>query len=44
MMNNPLNFDGKAALITAAASGMGLATTRAFAERQSFWWIAKKAR
>ena len=30
--NNPLNFDGKVALVTGASSGMGLATARAFAE------------
>ena len=30
-MNNPLNFSGKVALVTGAASGMGLATARAFA-------------
>src|SRR3954463_379148 len=32
-MNNPLDFSGKVALVTGAASGMGLATARAFAER-----------
>src|ERR671939_587491 len=32
VMNNPLNFGGKVALVTGAASGMGLATSRAFAE------------
>ena len=31
-MNNPLDFGGKVALVTGAASGMGLATSRAFAE------------
>src|SRR5207245_2357275 len=31
-MNNVLDFTGKVALITGAASGMGLATARAFAE------------
>jgi NAD(P)-dependent dehydrogenase (short-subunit alcohol dehydrogenase family) len=31
-MKNPLDFGGKMALITGAASGMGLATARAFAE------------
>jgi NAD(P)-dependent dehydrogenase (short-subunit alcohol dehydrogenase family) len=31
-MSNPLNFSGKVALVTGAASGMGLATARAFAE------------
>ena len=31
-MNNPLAFGGKVALITGAASGMGLATAQAFAE------------
>jgi NAD(P)-dependent dehydrogenase (short-subunit alcohol dehydrogenase family) len=31
-MNNPLNFSGKVALVTGAASGMGLATAQAFAE------------
>lgn len=31
-MNNPLDFTGKVALVTGAASGMGLATARAFAE------------
>lgn len=31
-MNDCLNFDGKVALVTGAASGMGLATARAFAE------------
>ncbi len=30
-MNDWLNFDGKVALVTGAASGMGLATARAFA-------------
>ena len=31
-MNDWLNFSGKVALVTGAASGMGLATARAFAE------------
>jgi NAD(P)-dependent dehydrogenase (short-subunit alcohol dehydrogenase family) len=31
-MNNPMDFTGKVALVTGAASGMGLATARAFAE------------
>jgi NAD(P)-dependent dehydrogenase (short-subunit alcohol dehydrogenase family) len=31
-MNNPLDFTGKVALVTGAATGMGLATARAFAE------------
>lgn len=31
-MNNPLDFRGKAALVTGAAAGMGLATATAFAE------------
>lgn len=31
-MSNPLDFSGKVALVTGAASGMGLATARAFAE------------
>lgn len=31
-MNNPLNFQGKVALVTGAASGMGLAAAIAFAE------------
>ena len=31
-MNNPLDFSGKVALVTGAASGMGLATASAFAE------------
>jgi len=31
-MKNPLDFTGKVALVTGAASGMGLATARAFAE------------
>ncbi len=31
-MNDWLNFDGKVALVTGAAAGMGLATARAFAE------------
>jgi len=31
-VNNPLDFSGKVALVTGAASGMGLATARAFAE------------
>jgi NAD(P)-dependent dehydrogenase (short-subunit alcohol dehydrogenase family) len=31
-VNNPLDFTGKVALITGAASGMGLATAEAFAE------------
>ncbi|MBV9441419.1 MAG: SDR family oxidoreductase, partial [Acidobacteriaceae bacterium] len=32
MSNNPLDFRGKVALVTGAASGMGLATAQAFAE------------
>lgn len=32
MRHDPLNFSGKVALVTGAASGMGLATARAFAE------------
>lgn len=32
MKNDPLDFSGKVALVTGAASGMGLATARAFAE------------
>lgn len=32
MRRDPLNFSGKVALVTGAASGMGLATARAFAE------------
>lgn len=32
MSNNPLDFSGKVALVTGAASGMGLATAQAFAE------------
>jgi NAD(P)-dependent dehydrogenase (short-subunit alcohol dehydrogenase family) len=31
-MNNPLDFSGTVALVTGAASGMGLATAQAFAE------------
>jgi NAD(P)-dependent dehydrogenase (short-subunit alcohol dehydrogenase family) len=31
-LNNPVDFSGKAALVTGAASGMGLATAQAFAE------------
>src|SRR5215472_10456028 len=31
-MSNPLDFSGKVALVTGAASGMGLATAQAFAE------------
>src|SRR3954467_9616581 len=31
-MSNPLDFSGKVALVTGAASSMGLATARAFAE------------
>src|SRR3982750_1404566 len=31
-MNDPLDFSGKVALVTGAASGMGLATAQAFAE------------
>lgn len=31
MMNTPFDFSGKVALVTGAASGMGLATARAFA-------------
>ena len=32
MTNDPLDFSGKVALVTGAASGMGLATAQAFAE------------
>jgi NAD(P)-dependent dehydrogenase (short-subunit alcohol dehydrogenase family) len=32
MRNNPLDFSGKVALVTGAASGMGLAAARSFAE------------
>src|SRR5215469_8296072 len=32
MNRNPLDFTGKVALVTGAASGMGLATAQAFAE------------
>jgi len=32
LKNNPLDFSGKVALVTGAASGMGLASARAFAE------------
>src|SRR5215469_7161010 len=32
MSRNPLDFTGKVALVTGAASGMGLATAQAFAE------------
>ena len=32
MNNNPLDFTGKVALVTGAASGMGLATSQGFAE------------
>ena len=35
-MNNPLDFSGKVALVTGAASGMGLATAQAFAEAGIF--------
>ncbi len=31
-MNNPLDYNGKVALVTGAASGMGLATAQAFAD------------
>jgi|SRR5438094_4754860 len=31
-MNNPLDYNGKVALVTGAAAGMGLATAQAFAE------------
>jgi NAD(P)-dependent dehydrogenase (short-subunit alcohol dehydrogenase family) len=31
-MTNPLDFSGKVALVTGAASGMGLAAAQAFAE------------
>ena len=31
-MINPLDFSGKVAVVTGAASGMGLATAQAFAE------------
>jgi NAD(P)-dependent dehydrogenase (short-subunit alcohol dehydrogenase family) len=32
VMNNPLDYSGKVALVTGAAAGMGLATANAFAE------------
>ncbi len=32
MKANPLTYEGKVALVTGAASGMGLATAQAFAE------------
>ncbi len=32
MTENPLDFTGKVALVTGAASGMGLATAQAFTE------------
>ena len=32
MKTNPLNYEGEVALVTGAASGMGLATAQAFAE------------
>lgn len=32
MSSNPLDFSGQVALVTGAASGMGLATAQAFAE------------
>src|SRR5690606_1737460 len=32
VMNHPLDFTGKVALVTGAAAGMGLATANAFAE------------
>ena len=32
LKNNPLDYSGKVALVTGAATGMGLATARAFAE------------
>jgi len=34
-MSNPLDFSGKVALVTGAASGMGLATAKAFAEARA---------
>jgi len=37
--DNPLDFRGKVALVTGAASGMGLATAR-----PSFWRTSKRTR
>jgi NAD(P)-dependent dehydrogenase (short-subunit alcohol dehydrogenase family) len=36
-MNEWLNFTGKVALVTSAASGMGLATARAGESRRWLW-------
>lgn len=39
IMNNPMDFTGKVALVTGAAKGMGWATAQAFADagQRSFW-------